>query len=246
MMLRQHYSTICSSRANNVNNNPYICPKNYPYPWTDHDIQLPASSLDPSDLPSRKPHPDPISHFATMHNTDRPTDGWRKSLMTIGCFRPIESNVWPNNSQTAAPFLFNWSQKSCFLQSLHISKFLSTINIKGISGRSFRGHIPFPSPNQQHRSTEWKNSRKYLLIQFGRPSNNSIFSWIKTWVSQHRGNLTILDFHDASDYRVAVASAGPAANHLHLTPKDNHASSSSLNFYGAFTHMRHWDGLGER
>jgi len=29
---------------------------------------------------------------------------------------------------------------------------------------------------------------------------------------------------------VAVASAGPYANHLHLIPTDNHASTSSLSF----------------
>jgi len=30
---------------------------------------------------------------------------------------------------------------------------------------------------------------------------------------------------------VAVATAGPYANHLHLAPTDNHASTSPLSFY---------------
>ena len=30
----------------------------------------------------------------------------------------------------------------------------------------------------------------------------------------------------------AVTSAGPHASHLHLTPTDKHASTSSLTFYG--------------
>jgi len=39
-------------------------------------------------------------------------------------------------------------------------------------------------------------------------------------------------FNEARDDGVAVASAGPYANHLHfLLQTDNHASTSSLNFY---------------
>ena len=33
-----------------------IHPQNYPFPWTDRQTQLPASSLDPSDLPSLRIH----------------------------------------------------------------------------------------------------------------------------------------------------------------------------------------------
>jgi len=44
---------------------------------------------------------------------------------------------------------------------------------------------------------------------------NSFFSRI-TWVSQHQKYKTILDFNEARDDGVAVASAGPYANHLHL------------------------------
>jgi len=37
------------------------------------------------------------------------------------------------------------------------------------------------------------------------------------WVSQYQKE-TILDFTGARDDRVALASAGPYENHLHLTP----------------------------
>jgi len=40
----------------------------------------------------------------------------------------------------------------------------------------------------------------------------------KTWLSQHHKSSTILDFNEARDNGVAVASSGPYANHLHLTP----------------------------
>jgi len=38
-----------------------------------------------------------------------------------------------------------------------------------------------------------------------------------TWVSWHRKHKINLDFNEARDDRVAVASAGPYANHLHLS-----------------------------
>jgi len=37
-----------------------------------------------------------------------------------------------------------------------------------------------------------------------------------TWVSWHQKKLTNLDFNEARDDGMAVASAGPYANHLHL------------------------------
>jgi len=43
-----------------------------------------------------------------------------------------------------------------------------------------------------------------------------------TWVSQHQKDKTILNFNEARDDGLAVASAGQYANHLH------HASTSSL------------------
>jgi len=74
---------------------PHIRPQNYPFPWTDPKTRLPASSLNPSDL-HPKPHPYPISRFATMHWTERQThgqtDGWRKYSMTKGRFRSTESD----------------------------------------------------------------------------------------------------------------------------------------------------------
>jgi len=39
------------------------------------------------------------------------------------------------------------------------------------------------------------------------------FSWT-TWVSWHQKGRTILDFNEARDDEVSVASAGPYANHL--------------------------------
>jgi len=39
-----------------------------------------------------------------------------------------------------------------------------------------------------------------------------------TWVSWHQKGRTILDFTEARDVGVAVASAGPYANHLHPAP----------------------------
>jgi len=39
-----------------------------------------------------------------------------------------------------------------------------------------------------------------------------------TWVSWHQKGKTNLDFNEARDDRVAVASAGPYVNHLHLAP----------------------------
>ena len=53
-----------------------IRPQMYPFPWTDPQTALPASSLDPSDLWCQTPPgmvPDPIRRFSTMHWTDRPT-----------------------------------------------------------------------------------------------------------------------------------------------------------------------------
>jgi len=46
---------------------------------------------------------------------------------------------------------------------------------------------------------------------------NSLFSRT-TWLSRHQKGQTNLDFNEARDDGVAVASGGPHANHLHLTP----------------------------
>jgi len=41
------------------------------------------------------------------------------------------------------------------------------------------------------------------------------------WVSHHQKGKTILDFNEVRDDGVAVASAEPHANHLHLAPISN-------------------------
>ena len=46
-----------------------------------------------------------------------------------------------------------------------------------------------------------------------------------TWVSRQQKGKTILDFNEARDNEVAVASAGPYANHLHLAPDRQPRSS---------------------
>jgi len=47
---------------------------------------------------------------------------------------------------------------------------------------------------------------------------NSLFSKT-TWVRWHQKGTTILDFNEARDDVVAVASTGPHADHLHLVPE---------------------------
>ena len=56
-------------------------------------------------------------------------------------------------------------------------------------------------------------------------------SSITTWVSRHQKGQTSLD--ESGDDGVAVASAGPYANHFHLTSlhTDNHATTAPLDFY---------------
>ena len=46
---------------------------------------------------------------------------------------------------------------------------------------------------------------------------NGLFSRT-TWVSQYQESGTILDFNKASDDGVAIATVGPHADHVHLTP----------------------------
>jgi len=43
--------------------------------------------------------------------------------------------------------------------------------------------------------------------------------------------ISYMDFTGARDHGVAVASAGPYANHLPLFQTDNHATTSPLTFY---------------
>ena len=79
-----------------------IRPQKYPFPWTDHQTPLPASSLDPSDLrrqtASRSDPPFSTMHWTdrrTHRRTDRPTDRPRESLTTIG--RCATRETRPNN-----------------------------------------------------------------------------------------------------------------------------------------------------
>jgi len=51
-----------------------------------------------------------------------------------------------------------------------------------------------------------------------------------TWVSHYQKEKTILDFNEARDVGMVVASAGPHADHLHFAP-DNHTGSTSFNFF---------------
>jgi len=59
------------------------------------------------------------------------------------------------------------------------------------------------------------NTLKLLLLH----PFNGLFSRT-TWVSQYQKSRTILDFIEARDNGVAVASAGPYANHLHFAPDE--------------------------
>jgi len=55
----------------------------------------------------------------------------------------------------------------------------------------------------------WTDGQKHLL-------NSLIFR--TTWVIQHQKGWSSLDFNEAGDDGVTLASAGPYTNHLHLTP----------------------------
>jgi len=57
---------------------------------------------------------------------------------------------------------------------------------------------------------------------------NGLFSGT-TWVSRHHNSSTNLDFDEAKDDGVAVASAGPHEIIYTSLQTDNHASTSSLN-----------------
>jgi len=59
----------------------------------------------------------------------------------------------------------------------------------------------------------------YSTITVNRQTDTRLASSFSrtTWISRHQ-KKTILDFNEARDDGVAVASAGPFANHLHLMP----------------------------
>ena len=52
-----------------------------------------------------------------------------------------------------------------------------------------------------------------------------------SWVSRHQNGKTNLDFNEARDDGVAVASAGPYAKNCSSLQTCNHASISSINFF---------------
>jgi len=55
------------------------------------------------------------------------------------------------------------------------------------------------------------------------------------WASRYQKGKTSLDLNESGDdwgFGMAVASAGPYANNLHLAPQtDNYTNTPSLNFY---------------
>ena len=81
------------------NGSPQIPPQKYPFPWTDPEAPLPASSLVPFDLRCQTAsESDPsFFHNALDRPTDRPTDRPRESLITIG--RCASRATRPNNSE---------------------------------------------------------------------------------------------------------------------------------------------------
>ena len=66
---------ICRKVPIGYNGAPQIRPQKYPFPWTDPQTPLPASSLDPSDLRCQKVSGSdlPFCHNALDRQTDRGT-----------------------------------------------------------------------------------------------------------------------------------------------------------------------------
>ena len=88
------------------NGAPQIRSQKYPFPWTDPQTPVPASSLDPSDLCQTASGSDPpFCHKALHGQTDRstdartygPTDRPQESLTTIG--RCATRATRPNNTR---------------------------------------------------------------------------------------------------------------------------------------------------
>ena len=86
------------------NGAPQICPQKYPFPRTDCQTSLPASSLDPSELwcQTASGSDPPFFHNALQRDTQthRPTERSRESSITIG--RSAQRPTRPNNTQPAA------------------------------------------------------------------------------------------------------------------------------------------------
>jgi len=61
-------------------------------------------------------------------------------------------------------------------------------------------------------------SQNLQLIIFRQTDIHSTASFMTTLISQHQKGKSILGFTEARDDELTVASAGPYANHFHLTP----------------------------
>ena len=83
---------------------PQTRPQKYPFPWTDPQTPLPASSLDPSDLGCQMASGFDLSffHSALDRPTHWPTDRPRESSITI--VRSTIRAMWPNNTHCHKAF----------------------------------------------------------------------------------------------------------------------------------------------
>ena len=75
-----------------------IRPQKYPFPWTDPQTPLPASSLDPSDVWSQTESGSDTPFF--YNALDRPTDAQtdRSSTGKFDDYRPLTKATRPNNN----------------------------------------------------------------------------------------------------------------------------------------------------
>ena len=125
------------------NGAPHIRPQKYPFPWTDPQTPLPASSLDPSDLwcQTASGSNPPFCHNAldrptdrpTHVRTDRPTDRPRESLITIG--RCATRATRPNNTTLLAPRAF-FSTSQFIERTLYASNAAAYDNVAADAMRS--------------------------------------------------------------------------------------------------------------
>jgi len=74
----------------NSSHGPIPKPNYLSHPWTHQTYHF-------------KPHLYLLSHFATLHWTDRhthkPTDGWREYSMIVGRFCSMENDTQPNDNK---------------------------------------------------------------------------------------------------------------------------------------------------
>jgi len=75
----------------------------------------------------------------------------------------------------------------------------------------------------QYTNTTSSSSLPPVMTSTNTRLNKNTFNGLfprTTWVSRHQKGYTSLDFNDARDDRVAMASAGPHANQLYLAPDE--------------------------